>query len=104
DNPAADPGADKHANEIVASLARAIQPFAPGGNAYIVVDNHREPDGACELALKGLVGPLQVRSESDDARSRFDLPGNSDAHCGDRFGRIGAKIADSGHNRVANAD
>jgi hypothetical protein len=78
-------GADKHAEQIIAAVAGAMQPFAPGSGAHVVGHYDREIYGTLQIGLERDIAPIEIGREGDLAGPLFHLSGNANPN-GDRGG------------------
>jgi hypothetical protein len=75
-------GPDKHAEQIIAAVTCAVQPFAPGCGAYVVGNNYGEINGSLQIGLKWNISPIEIGCECYLTGFLFHLSGNANAHTG----------------------
>ena len=81
DDPRADAASDQHHDQVVHAPPRARRPLAPGGNAQVVPDPHRQPRRPRLHQLqKGYLAPAEVGRVHHHAGALLDPAGHAHAH------------------------
>src|SRR3989441_2178261 len=102
---AADPGADREADDVVRPARRAPPPFAENGAVRVVVEGGGQSQRLHDAVPQREIGPAEVRGQQHHAARRVERARRADSHARDllaagRGDRGAGELHDARHDCV----